>query len=247
MKPGELEAEADIAIFVKAGKIREAGHRLVEFELSLDENRRSGLNFDWTNNSLVEAHIIGKAERIFNSRPAFFGPLSDDEWRILQNFAVLRFFNLHAIHFKGVAAPRHRGLKPDVCARMLAFSVNEQSRFDGARENGAAWVDVYAGQGSCDYCTSLSGIYRIDDAPMPPHIDCTHEMGCRCLSMYLLPGMINEKRLARLRFNFDESDERLNNESPLHHINKNIAQPKPNTDDARGPVSRNFLKRLIFR
>ena len=199
MRPGEDELELEIINLVKSGDVRAAGNRLLEFELR--QERRSGLFFDWEDSATVERHVIGKAERIYNARPAFFTNLNDDEWRQTQTLAAISMLcSWSRIPGRAkVDRPSFRGLKPDVCARMLAFHVGHEIDVEQAREVGAPWMDVFAGQGSCECCQSLSGVYPIDLVPELPHPSCTHDMGCRCRALAVWPETMNADRRATLR------------------------------------------------
>lgn len=71
-------------------------------------------------------------------------------------------------------------------ARMLLFQVKSRQAFADLQGEEVEFVKLLCTETSdewrsCEYCRALAGkIYRLAEAPIPPHAGCNHKMGCRC-------------------------------------------------------------------
>jgi len=182
------KAENQCFEFLKSHKYKQALLATAKFEAKQVFQR--GLGIDWKNYN--PQNDISTLKIIFNCKPKILKNVNDDVLQHLRLAAGMT--EIWGVNDGSKWLPKdfesNLRLKDDVAVRMVLFYGFNQRNLAEYKSIGVKKVQISPTETSCSECKKFKGkIYTLRNAPELPHEGCTHELGCRCMYLPIIPGM----------------------------------------------------------
>ena len=185
-KTKRLEMEGQVLEYLKRRKFKEASVAVAAYEATQVFPR--GMGIDWKNHN--PARNVELLRFIFDGKPKILSRLQNDQLAALR-LAGGMITLLGLSQGKQWLPPNFEtglAMDNDAAVRMLFFYATHQADMANYRQGGIVkQVEIRAAQDSCEACKRISGKkYKLSEVPELPYEHCTHEMGCRCMTLAVL-------------------------------------------------------------
>lgn len=179
---------------LQSGKIKEACRTVAEYELNSPNPRGLLDNVQdyWQN--YPHPRDLQVLETIFSEHPEILSFLNKQDLQVARNIAAANFL-LGTDRFYRWVKPNFNyqvNMNPDAIPRMLLFYAITNRNIKEYKAMGIKYIQLNACHDGCEACkVRHDEIFPIDNAPVVPHADCTHKMGCRCDYLPVFEDEIN--------------------------------------------------------
>ncbi len=178
-----VNVELQILEHIKNRDFKKASLTLASYESEQVFPR--GMGVGWKNHN--PDREIRLLTDIFGFKPKILSKLEDDKLENLRVGAAMMALWGKNDAKKWLPPNFETGLSIDgnTASRMFFFYALHKASIKQYRESGVVkFVEILSAQDSCVACKKLSKIkFTFDELPEFPYEKCTHEMGCRCVTI----------------------------------------------------------------
>jgi hypothetical protein len=174
------KVEQQVMILLKKQMFEEAIVEVSKYEAEQVFPR--GIGIDWKHYDTKREIAI--MNLIFKGKPEIMSKLEDVNLEPLQIGAAMMEIWGESTATKWLPTDFKTGLliDNDSAARMLIFNATNNRNLRQYKERGIKFVEVLGAPTSCPFCKEIANKrFVIDEAPILPNPNCSHELGCRCL------------------------------------------------------------------
>ena len=165
---------------IRSGDISAACRTVADYELSQSQPRGlfSGISSQEYWARYPEPSDVEILESIFSESPEILGGISDDDLNLARIIAAFNFVWGLSQFPKWLYYHEFSSFSLADSAAPLMLLSRAKSRQELKQYEK---VEILGCPDSCEFCKSQSGkAYRSSEAPVLPHVQCTHKLGCRC-------------------------------------------------------------------
>lgn len=183
--PARLALEATIAALLDAQDFRAAALAVANYEARQPSPR--GIGIDWTRYDATRD--VAQLRTIFGPPPGILRGVSTESLPLLRRAAgMLLLLGQRAVRRAWLPRTTDTGLRysPDTAALMFLFAARHRAQLAEYDKFPLAFqafrVSVVGDARSCAACCALTSLrFTRETLPELPHVECTSDMGCRCV------------------------------------------------------------------